>query len=170
MNLKILCIYMPLNMKVFLCSNTNLLDFNECYLPAGKYYFNVNKFTKNGTVIGNILKDNAKLNYEFKYFTLMTLMAKAQSYLARRANIVNENMPNYGSPKNLPLPKFMKVKRKKLVVKKNICSICLDDEFENNDVIRELGCGHFFHLKCLKEWKKHGDNCPNCRVKIDIKL
>ena len=34
---------MPLNMKVFICSDKNLIDHNDTYLPAGKYYFNIEK-------------------------------------------------------------------------------------------------------------------------------
>ena len=32
-------------MKVYLCTDTNLLDANEQFLPAGKYYFIMTKFS-----------------------------------------------------------------------------------------------------------------------------
>jgi hypothetical protein len=43
------------------------------------------------------------------------------------------------------------------------CSICLDDCPVGT---KSTKCGHFFHSKCLKEWKKqsNGNTCPMCRV------
>jgi hypothetical protein len=48
------------------------------------------------------------------------------------------------------------------------CSICLDG---NGDT--KTKCSHWFHKKCLSEWKKEGDHytCPNCRydlVEVEI--
>ena len=39
-------IKMPLNMKVFLCTDRHLIDCNDKYLEAGKYYFNIESFSK----------------------------------------------------------------------------------------------------------------------------
>jgi len=50
-------------------------------------------------------------DYEFKYFSLITMVAKGQSYLARRAKINNVNMPNYPTPIKLSTPKFLKKKK-----------------------------------------------------------
>jgi hypothetical protein len=43
------------------------------------------------------------------------------------------------------------------------CSICLDDCPVGT---KSTKCGHFFHSKCMKEWKKqsNGNTCPMCRV------
>jgi len=41
------------------------------------------------------------------------------------------------------------------------CSICL--EFINSHY--QLPCGHIFHEKCIKIWKKN--KCPLCRTKIN---
>ena len=41
------------------------------------------------------------------------------------------------------------------------CSICL--EFINSP--HQLPCGHIFHEKCIKKWKKN--KCPLCRTKIN---
>ena len=45
------------------------------------------------------------------------------------------------------------------------CSICLDDCPIGT---KPTQCGHFFHAKCIKEWKKqdNGDTCPMCRHEI----
>jgi hypothetical protein len=45
------------------------------------------------------------------------------------------------------------------------CSICLDD---CNIGTKSTVCGHFFHPKCLKEWKNQpaGHTCPVCRFEL----
>ena len=65
------------------------------------------------------------------------------------------------------------------------CIICLED-FLSNEKIKELEksgnkeqfekeetsileCGHKFHRKCIADWFKKQQNCPNCRMKVDIK-
>ena len=65
------------------------------------------------------------------------------------------------------------------------CIICLED-FLPNEKIKELEksgnkeqfekeeisileCGHKFHRKCIADWFKKQENCPNCRMKVDIK-
>ena len=41
-----------------------------------------------------------------------------------------------------------------------ICTICLDECKNNLGVIE---CGHVFHIKCVKNWIKDKQKCPNCR-------
>jgi hypothetical protein len=46
------------------------------------------------------------------------------------------------------------------------CSICLDDCKIGT---KPTACGHFFHSKCLKEWKNRpsmGHTCPVCRFEL----
>jgi len=48
-----------------------------------------------------------------------------------------------------------------------ICSICLD-EFEEEQNVIILSCKHIFHSNCIEEWLlKYGKTCPTCRKKID---
>jgi hypothetical protein len=148
-------------MKLFLCTDKHLLDYNEKYLPAGKYYFNIKNFTDYNTILGNIISDKEDNDYEFKYFSLITMTSKGQSYLARRANIFNKNMPNYPSPIKLPTPKFLKKKK----IEKIECSICLEDVEVYTR--KRLSCNHVFHYNCIKEWCKSNNTCPNCRQTIN---
>ena len=101
---------MPLNMKLFLCTDKNLFDVNDKYLEVGKYYFTVESFNEKN-VIGKLLINKKRESYEFRFYTLMTMMAKGQSYLSRRADIKNINMPNYPSPKNKYKPKFSTMRK-----------------------------------------------------------
>jgi len=43
------------------------------------------------------------------------------------------------------------------------CAICLSDHVEVGEEIRELGCKHIFHKKCLDRQLKERMDCPNCR-------
>jgi len=45
------------------------------------------------------------------------------------------------------------------------CSICID-EFEQDQTLRKLPCGHRFHIKCIDEWLKISNSCPNCKAEI----
>ena len=159
-------------MKVFLCTDRHLIDCKDKYLAAGKYYFNIEGFSKNNTVYGNIINKNKKTKYEFRCYTLITMMAKSQSYLSRRANIKDKNMPNYPSPKALKKPLFSTLSKYvvKLEEKEEIneCTICLED-LDKNSSVSVLKCGHEFHTSCIKDWMKIKKTCPICRKKIKFK-
>ncbi|KAL8048743.1 hypothetical protein ABFX02_07G086800 [Erythranthe guttata] len=54
-----------------------------------------------------------------------------------------------------------------------ICAICLDDmitscEEENEETtttaIRVLGCGHEYHVCCIKRWLRTKNSCPLCKA------
>ncbi|XP_015059957.1 E3 ubiquitin-protein ligase MBR1-like isoform X3 [Solanum pennellii] len=42
------------------------------------------------------------------------------------------------------------------------CSIC-QEEYEADDEMGKLGCGHFYHIDCIRQWLKHKNNCPVCK-------
>ncbi|GMN46380.1 hypothetical protein TIFTF001_015566 [Ficus carica] len=43
------------------------------------------------------------------------------------------------------------------------CSIC-QEEYEANDDIGKLDCGHGFHIECIKHWLAHKNTCPVCKA------
>lgn len=46
------------------------------------------------------------------------------------------------------------------------CLICMES-FYDNDKLRILKCGHFYHLKCIDPWlKQQCSRCPYCRELI----
>jgi E3 ubiquitin-protein ligase RNF115/126 len=45
------------------------------------------------------------------------------------------------------------------------CSICVSD-YESNDNVSELLCGHLFHTECISEWGMYKAECPICRSLI----
>ena len=46
------------------------------------------------------------------------------------------------------------------------CMICQDD-YQQNDTLRKLRCGHCFHKACVDPWLLQSDLCPVCRKTID---
>lgn len=41
------------------------------------------------------------------------------------------------------------------------CVVCLGD-YEQEDKLRRLACGHIFHVECVDEWLKRHKTCPLC--------
>ena len=165
-----------LNMKAFIVTDNCLYDVNDKFLESGKYYFLIRSFTDQKTIIGDII-DNNKPNsqYEFRFFSFMTMIIKAQSYMSRRVTVDSlsstlrnkgDHMPNYPSPK--------KVSRKKLnyIRKMNSplqCMICLNETSRYDFSLKKLSCGHEFHLSCVNEWLQHSSSCPICRKSISTR-
>ncbi|WCJ21917.1 RING/U-box superfamily protein [Euphorbia peplus] len=42
------------------------------------------------------------------------------------------------------------------------CSICQED-YEGDDDLGKLECGHGFHIDCIKQWLKQKNKCPVCK-------
>jgi hypothetical protein len=46
------------------------------------------------------------------------------------------------------------------------CSICIED-FEENESVRVLPCGHLYHTDCIMPWlTTRCSNCPICKVSL----
>lgn len=59
------------------------------------------------------------------------------------------------------LSKFKEVQR---VESDEECSICLS---KTNKPKCKTKCGHYFHIRCLKEWLKTNVKCPLCRTVVN---
>jgi len=179
---------MPIYFKTLISTEKPIFDINDNLLRPGKYIFEVIDFSENGGIIKGYVRgfnDNKKVKLEFKYFSVIKLMSKAQSWLLRRTQLdPNPNFPDAPSPPpspndankksfvepmNLTLSLFDRCisKRNKIILdklEKEECSVCLGEENLN----KKLVCGHVFHAKCIKEWIEKGSStCPVCRATID---
>lgn len=45
------------------------------------------------------------------------------------------------------------------------CTFCSDD-LKTTDDMQILGCGHYFHKTCSKEWEKRSRQCPICMSNV----
>lgn len=45
------------------------------------------------------------------------------------------------------------------------CSIC-QEEYEAEDEMGKLDCGHFFHVDCIKQWLVQKKTCPMCKTSV----
>lgn len=52
------------------------------------------------------------------------------------------------------------------ILDKGQCCICLS-EYQDNQLLVNLPCKHFYHDECAKKWFKITDSCPLCRKKIE---
>ncbi|XP_022994273.1 E3 ubiquitin-protein ligase MBR2-like isoform X1 [Cucurbita maxima] len=43
------------------------------------------------------------------------------------------------------------------------CSICQED-YEPDDEMGRLGCGHSYHIHCIKQWLAQKNTCPVCKT------
>lgn len=45
------------------------------------------------------------------------------------------------------------------------CSIC-QEEFEANEEMGRLNCGHSYHVYCIKQWLSQKNACPVCKTAV----
>ncbi|WMV52285.1 hypothetical protein MTR67_045670, partial [Solanum verrucosum] len=50
-------------------------------------------------------------------------------------------------------------------VESDICAIC-QSEYENEENIGALQCGHEYHSDCIKQWLMRKTDCPMCRASV----
>lgn len=48
------------------------------------------------------------------------------------------------------------------------CSICRDN-YQNGEKIKELPCGHIYHINCIDKWLEQERKCPCCNKEIRFK-
>ena len=54
-------------------------------------------------------------------------------------------------------------KYSEISIEENICSIC-QDKIEQDNIIRQLNCSHFFHKDCIDKYLlEYSYKCPVCR-------
>ena len=47
------------------------------------------------------------------------------------------------------------------------CIICLTS-YQANDTVRQLPCGHAFHIQCIDQWLQQSVLCPICKTSLAI--
>ena len=147
-------------------------------------YTRINSLRKKYSNLKHYLK---KTIYEESEINL--IKEKAEEELALRAveqQIIDELCPNPDSMsyeqllqleenlgsvnKGLTKDKIKKIPIKpfrKVLFDDNLkCIICMDD-FEENEKVKQLGCGHIFHGECIDKWLEKQKNCPFCKAEVN---
>ena len=155
---------MSLDITVLLSTEKSILDINDKWLGHGNYSFIIKQYTSNSTIVGDI-KNKEDSSYEFKYFSFIKMMAKAQSRLTRRVNVPFD-MTDYPSPSNSPADcprSFSSPRAAHYLSPTNYvqCIICFDK------CANKISCGHYFHKKCIAEWEEQSTTCPLCRKETE---
>ncbi len=152
---------MSLSSKILFSTEKPIFDVNDKWLPHGNYTFQIEHYTSSNTIQGSIISTKTNGNYEFKYFSVIKMMAKAQSRMARRCDI-GHDITKYPSPSSSPetladvgpSPRSLHTLSP---INYKTCAICL--EKCNN----KTECGHFFHKRCISDWEQISGTCPVCR-------
>ena len=63
--------------------------------------------------------------------------------------------------KKIPEKPFRKV----LFDDNSNCIICMED-FEENEKVKQLDCGHIFHGECIDKWLEKQKTCPFCKSEV----
>ena len=96
---------------------------------------------------------------------------KCGQWLNKRMGVV-ENCPKCSMKKEEKKKKlkFMSVAKPFVCSETIMCSMCLDDMNEGDEVSK-LCCGHSFHPPCIENWilKYNKQQCPNCRTEVHKK-
>ncbi|KAJ7970338.1 RING/U-box superfamily protein [Quillaja saponaria] len=48
------------------------------------------------------------------------------------------------------------------------CSIC-QEEYEDDDELGRLNCGHSYHIQCIRQWVAQKNFCPVCKTDVMIR-
>jgi len=107
---------------------------------------------------------DAALQWEIEQEIMMELAARAsarsqhreQVQVILKRQIIEEA---FEALKALGTVKAMEVH------KKDSCCICLND-YEIDEEIQVLRCGHIFHCGCIKDWVTQAQNCPICKESV----
>ena len=145
----------------------SIWDRDEQWLPPGNYFFTVKKI-KSKYIIGTVRHEEGFCSdFEFKITEFIKMMAASQARLARKADFIHEEVPNYPSPPSSPRKHYPNNYVEK-EHEEHACAICFEQVEKESDVEyceKVLNCKHQFHRRCIIPWIRTNDTCPVCRKK-----
>ena len=155
------------NIKTLISPIRSIWDRDEQWLPPGNYFFTVKKL-KSKYVIGTVRHEEGfRSDFEFKITEFIKMMAASQARLARRADFIHEEVPNYPSPPSSPRKHYPNNYVEK-EHEEHACAICFEQVKKESDIEyceKALNCKHQFHRRCIIPWIRSNDTCPVCRKK-----
>jgi len=153
-------------LKIYHVTEKSICNQNECinFLCDKNYHYSINN-----TNLVNIIKTNniEKLNSIFS--TKIQDIKKCINcenlwdFESDIRYIEDNKKYNYSICDNCKFQKYIFDKTLNIIDK---CTICLENIYEID--LLKIKCNHNFHKKCLDIWLEQNNNCPLCRLKIDI--
>jgi hypothetical protein len=172
--------------KIIISSHRPVVDTNSKVLHPGVYTFIVDSLGDGEVIRGRISESPCMGEFFFKSFTLIKLMAKAQSFMHRRLNVrtpILAEVTHHPSPTNSPYNSGIKRLNNKpaffnpaparptrkapsplrIVNREDTCAICLEKCNK-----KTAKCGHYFHRACINTWRRRSVRCPICRRRLAV--
>lgn len=44
--------------------------------------------------------------------------------------------------------------------------LCIQEEYEDDDEMGKLDCGHSYHIQCIQQWLAQKKSCPVCKAEV----
>ncbi|EAS03055.1 tetratricopeptide repeat protein (macronuclear) [Tetrahymena thermophila SB210] len=147
------------------------------YDASLKYYNEALNICKNQGGQSHSSREATCLISMSNIFLLKENVEEAQQFVTRALHIYNTQVLEDEQMKPLLISQALRLKRKidmhekqkqyeerqiALSQEQTICSICLED-IQKNKRVRQLNCGHIFHIKCIAQWLSLNCKCPYCR-------
>ena len=90
--------------------------------------------------------------------------------ISRHNNIINENANNINERLiNHEACNPQNIEKIEIQFKNNLyqneCTICLEN-FNENEILYELKCKHYYHKTCIDDWLSKKRTCPLCRLNL----
>ncbi|KAA8526324.1 hypothetical protein F0562_008473 [Nyssa sinensis] len=96
-----------------------------------------------------IYEELFSLEEEMGYFNTGLSEETITRHLKTRTHVSSKNAVNFNEPKSMDQ-------------EPEICVIC-QEEYESNETIGTLQCGHDYHADCIKKWLFQINICPVCK-------
>ena len=156
----IISIIKQLNKREAICNNDKIFYINFYFYSTALYFYYL--FISN---LGDLYK--RKPTYAVFPLILIIALYVILSFIIKKEYKIKKAM----------IKDFERLKK----IDKESCSICLRnfnyDENKNKkyfvkiseeDNIHKTICNHYFHEKCIFNWRKYGNVCPICKTPLEI--
>ena len=133
------------------------INYNDNHNYHNNYDNNTYNFSDNIT-------DVYFINFTFLFFITIVCTSILCPGNNNRRNNMNQrllNSPTY-NPNDI---EKKEIKYNNEIHNDRECTICLE-EYEENNELYQLQCGHYYHKECIDDWLLKHQTCPLCRLNL----
>jgi len=151
--------------------NTHNNNHNNDY-PNG--YNHKNDYYYNNTGYRNFANDEYYMNcgfgFLFIFFIFLSCYKSRRDYINHQNNERNQRLiTNNTSSSDSTEINTQNIEKIEIQFKNNLyqneCTICLEN-FNENEILYELSCKHYYHKDCIDDWLSKKNTCPLCRLNL----